>query len=143
MRAASHWLAWWTAREATEHHLPGPASRRQEYVARRPECSTTLQWRARTLVRTITAAPASGIPMKTLLLNKQDVGRLISMREVIRTVEEAYWAFNSGQVIQPAYTCIHLPPPRGEIDFKLGYCEANEIISMKASSGGFPNNPTE
>jgi alanine dehydrogenase len=82
-------------------------------------------------------------PMKTLLLNKQDVGGLISMKEVIGTVEEAYKAFNSGQVIQPAYTCIHLPPPRGEIDFKLGYCEANEIISMKASSGGFPNNPAE
>src|SRR6478735_914531 len=81
--------------------------------------------------------------MKTLLLNKQDVGSLISMKEVIAMVEEAYKAFNSGQVIQPAYTCIHLPPPRGEIDFKLGYCEANEIISMKASSGGFPNNPME
>lgn len=81
--------------------------------------------------------------MKTLLLNKENVGRLISMKEVIGAVEEAYKAFNSGQVIQPAYTCIHLSPPRGEIDFKLGYCEANEIISMKASSGGFPNNPTE
>ena len=81
--------------------------------------------------------------MKTLLLNKQDVEGLISIKEVIATVEEAYKAFNSGQVIQPAYTCIHLPPPRGEIDFKLGYCEANEIISMKASSGGFPNNPIE
>jgi ornithine cyclodeaminase/alanine dehydrogenase len=80
--------------------------------------------------------------MKTLLLNKQDVGRLISIKEVIGTVEEAYKAFNSGQVIQPAYTCIRLPP-QGEIDFKLGYNEANEIISMKASSGGFPNNPTE
>ena len=33
------------------------------------------------------------------------------MKEVIATVEEAYMAFNSGQVIQPAYTCIHLPPP--------------------------------
>jgi alanine dehydrogenase len=82
-------------------------------------------------------------PMKTLLLNKRDVARMISMKEVIGTVEEAYKAFNSGQVIQPAYTCIHLPPPRGEIDFKLGYCEVNETISMKASSGGFPNNPTE
>lgn len=81
--------------------------------------------------------------MKTLLLNKQDVGRMISMKEVIGTVEQAYMAFNSGQVVQPAYTCIHLPPPRGEIDFKIGYCGANEIISMKSSSGGFPNNPTE
>jgi ornithine cyclodeaminase/alanine dehydrogenase len=82
-------------------------------------------------------------PMQTLLLNKRDVGRLISMKEVIGTVEEAYRAFNSGRLIQPPYTCIHLPPPRGEIDFKLGYNEVSEIISMKASSGGFPNNPTD
>lgn len=81
--------------------------------------------------------------MKTLLLNKEDVGRLIRMNEVIETVEEAYRAFNSNQVVQPPYTCMHLPPPRGEIDFKLGYCKANEIISMKSSSGGFPNNPAE
>lgn len=81
--------------------------------------------------------------MKTLLLNKEEVGRLICMREVIGTVEEAYKAFNSNQVIQPDYIGIHLPAPRGEIDFKLGYYAGNEVISMKASSGGFVNNPTE
>ncbi len=80
--------------------------------------------------------------MKTLLLNKEDVGRLICMKEVIETVEEAYKAFNSGQVNQPPYTCIHLPPS-GEIDFKISHSAANEIISMKASSGGFPNNPID
>ncbi len=80
--------------------------------------------------------------MKTLLLNKENVGSLIRMNEVIGTVEEAYKAFNSGQVNQPPYTCIHLPPS-GEIDFKISHSAANEIISMKASSGGFPNNPTD
>ena len=80
--------------------------------------------------------------MKTLLLNKENVGSLIRMDEVIGTVEEAYKAFNSGQVNQPPYTCIHLPPS-GEIDFKISHSAANEIISMKASSGGFPNNPTD
>lgn len=80
--------------------------------------------------------------MKTLLLNKENVGSLIRMGEVIGTVEEAYKAFNSGQVNQPPYTCIHLPPS-GEIDFKISHSAANEIISMKASSGGFPNNPTD
>lgn len=79
--------------------------------------------------------------MKTLLLRKEEVRRLISMREVIGTVEEAYKAFNSGEVVQPGYFGIHLPPPRGEIDFKLGYCKSNEMISMKASSGGFIDNP--
>ncbi|KQW57901.1 ornithine cyclodeaminase family protein [Variovorax sp. Root411] len=81
--------------------------------------------------------------MKTLLLNKQEVSQLISMKEVIETVEEAYKAFSSQQVVQPGYIDIHLPAPRGEIDFKLGYYKTNEVISMKASSGGFPNNPTE
>lgn len=81
--------------------------------------------------------------MQTLLLNKADVGRLIPMHDVIETVEEAYKAFNSGQVNQPPYTCIHLPPPRGDIDFKISHNEANQIISMKTSSGGFVNNPAE
>lgn len=80
--------------------------------------------------------------MKTLLLKKEEVSRLIGIKEVIGTVEEAYKAFNSNQVVQPGYVGIHLPPPRGEIDFKLGYCTSNEMISMKASSGGFIDNPT-
>jgi len=79
--------------------------------------------------------------MKTLLLKKEEVRGLISMKEVIGTVEEAYKAFNSGQVIQPPYIGIDLPSHRGEIDFKLGYNQGNEVISMKASSGGFKNNP--
>jgi len=79
--------------------------------------------------------------VKTLLLSKQEVAGLICMREVIGAVEEAYKAFNSDQVVQPDYIGIDLHPPRGEIDFKLGYYKGDEIISMKASSGGFPNNP--
>jgi len=79
--------------------------------------------------------------VKTLLLTKGEVGRLISMKEVIATVEEAYEAYNSGQVVQPPYIGIHLPPPRGEIAFKVGYHKSGEVISMKASSGGFIDNP--
>lgn len=78
--------------------------------------------------------------MKTLLLNKEEVSRLICMKEVIPAVEAAYKAFSSNQVLQPGYIGIDLPPPRGEIDFKLSYCGSNELISMKASSGGFANN---
>jgi ornithine cyclodeaminase/alanine dehydrogenase len=79
--------------------------------------------------------------VKTLLLRKQEVRGLISMPEVIAMVEEAYKAFSSGEVVQPPYIGIDLPGHRGEIDFKLGYNQANEVISMKASSGGFRNNP--
>ena len=80
--------------------------------------------------------------MKTLLINKEEVRKLLHMREVITAVEDAYTAFNSGQVDQPDYVSIHLPSPRGEIDFKTGYYKSDEVISMKASSGGFIDNPT-
>jgi len=83
------------------------------------------------------------ITVKTLLLKKEEVRGLIRMKEVIATVEEAYQAFNSGQVIQPPYIGIDLPSHRGEIDFKLGYNQGNEMISMKASSGGFTGNPEQ
>ncbi|WP_186394883.1 ornithine cyclodeaminase family protein [Stappia sp. TSB10GB4] len=78
--------------------------------------------------------------MTTLLLKKDEVRRLISTKDVIDAVEEAYRALNSGLVEQPGYTGIHLPP-HGEIDFKIGYHKAGELISMKASSGGFTENP--
>lgn len=64
------------------------------------------------------------------------------MKEVIGTVEEAYKAFSGNQVMQPGYIGIRLPSPLGEIDFKLGYNKSNEVISMKAHSGGFVDNPT-
>lgn len=80
--------------------------------------------------------------MRTLLLTKEQVGRLISMQEVIESVEDAFRAFSAREVVQPPYTGIHLPAPRGEIDFKLGYHQPGEMISLKVSSGGFPHNPT-
>ena len=80
--------------------------------------------------------------MKTLLLKKEEISGLICMKEVIGTVEAAYKAFNSDQVEQPGYIGMHLPAPRGEIDFKLSYYKSNEMISMKASSGAFMDNPT-
>ena len=63
------------------------------------------------------------------------------MKDVIAAVEDAYRAYSGGQVIQPGYMSIHLPEPRGEIDFKPGYSMANEVISIKASSGAFAENP--
>lgn len=80
--------------------------------------------------------------LKTLLLTKNEVRNLISLSAVIAAVEDAYRAFSSGQVEQPDYIGIHLPPPRGEIDFKLAYLKSSELISMKASSGGFKDNPS-
>lgn len=80
--------------------------------------------------------------LKTLLLTKNEVKKLISISSVIDAVEDAYRAFSRGEVEQPGYMGLNLPAPRGEIDFKLGYLKSSEMISMKASSGGFRDNPS-
>lgn len=80
--------------------------------------------------------------MQTLLLKREEVAALMSMKEVIDAVEEAYKAFNSDLVHQPDYIALHLAGD-AEIDFKTCYYKANDLISMKASSGGFKNNPSE
>lgn len=80
--------------------------------------------------------------LKTLLLNKEQVRNLISMKDVIESVEHAFMAFSGGKTIQPPYAGIHLPAPGGEVDFKTGYYQPANMISMKASSGGFTENVT-
>ena len=81
--------------------------------------------------------------MKTLLLKKEDVEKIVSMKDAIEAVEEGYKAFCSGQVMQPDYIAMPFDAPRGELDFKAGYYSGNEIISLKASAGGYVNNPSE
>ena len=52
-------------------------------------------------------------------------------------------AFSDEKTIQPPYVGIHLPSPRGEIDFKTGYYGPGDMISLKASSGGFSQNQAD
>ncbi|MCI8342816.1 MAG: ornithine cyclodeaminase family protein [Firmicutes bacterium] len=78
--------------------------------------------------------------MKTLLLSKEEVAKLITLEDTIAAVEEGYRDFSSGKVIQPGYMDIHMPEGTGEIDFKACYCGSFETVSMKASSGGFTDN---
>lgn len=79
--------------------------------------------------------------MNTLFLTKDDVRGLTSMVDVISSVEDAYRALSASQVIQPDYIGIHLPDGQAEIDFKISYLKTTEVISVKASSGGFKHNP--
>lgn len=79
--------------------------------------------------------------MTTLLLTKEQVRGLIRMPEVIVAVEEAYRAYSAREVDQPPYMGLHLSQPGAEIDFKACYCARSERVSLKASSGGFRDNP--
>lgn len=77
----------------------------------------------------------------TLLLTKDQVRGLIRMPEVIAAVQDAYRAYSSGAVDQPPYMGFHLSTEAAELDFKAGYHRGAELVSLKASSGGFRDNP--
>ena len=79
--------------------------------------------------------------METLLLNKDNVGSLIDLDAVQSAVEEGYKAFNSGYVVQPDFLSVVLPNSHEGIDFKAGLNLGNDCITMKASTGGYDNNP--
>ena len=79
--------------------------------------------------------------METLLLNKDEVGSLIDLDAVFEAVEEGYRSFNSGLVVQPDFMVIKAPGAHDGIDFKGGMDMGCGYFSLKASSGGYYDNP--
>jgi alanine dehydrogenase len=79
--------------------------------------------------------------METLLLNKEQVGSLIDLDTILAAVEEGYRSFNSGLVVQPDFMAVSLPGTHQGVDFKGGLDMGSGYITLKASSGGFDNNP--
>jgi len=79
--------------------------------------------------------------METLLLNKEEVGSLIDLDAVLAAVEDGYRSFNSGLVVQPKIMDVVMPGTHTGIDFKGGLDMGARYISLKASSGGYDNNP--
>lgn len=83
-----------------------------------------------------------GDNLKTLLLNKSNVSRLLTMEDVILSVVEGYKDYSSGQVIQPDIVSIEIPEANGEIDVKCGYSGSTGMISVKCASGFYDNQKT-
>jgi alanine dehydrogenase len=79
--------------------------------------------------------------METLLLNKEEVGSLTDLDAILATVEDGYRSFNSGLVLQPNIMDVTLPGTHEGIDFKGGLDMGGGYISLKASTGGYDNNP--
>lgn len=77
--------------------------------------------------------------MNTLLLSINDVKEALSMKEVIRAVEEGYLAYHAGKVQQPDIVSMEMPHYNGETDIKSCYNELNERISVKIASGFYDN----
>ncbi len=79
--------------------------------------------------------------MDTLLLNKSDVGSLIDLDAILEAVEDGYRSFNSGLVVQPDFMTIVKPGTHTGFDFKGGLDMGGGYITIKSSSGGYPDNP--
>jgi ornithine cyclodeaminase/alanine dehydrogenase len=79
--------------------------------------------------------------METLLLNKEEVGSLIDLDAILAAVEEGYRSFNRGLVVQPDIMDLSLPGTHEGVDFKAGLDMGSGYITLKASSGGYDNNP--
>lgn len=57
--------------------------------------------------------------IETLLLNVNDVEKIIMESDIISTVEEGYIAYNRGKIDQPDIVSIDIPEKNGELDIKL------------------------
>jgi alanine dehydrogenase len=79
--------------------------------------------------------------METLLLNKAEVGSLIDLDAVRAAVEDGYRSFNSDLVVQPDIMDLSLPGTHAGVDFKGGLDMGSGYLTLKASSGGYDNNP--
>lgn len=79
--------------------------------------------------------------METLLLSKEEVGSLIDLDLIRAAVEEGYRSFNSGLVVQPNFMAVSFPGTHQGVDFKGGLDLGSGYITLKASSGGFDDNP--
>lgn len=77
--------------------------------------------------------------MKTLLLSIKDVKEALSIKAVIRAVEEGYISYNAGKVQQPDIISLEIPENNGETDIKSCYNKLNESISVKIASGFYDN----
>lgn len=80
--------------------------------------------------------------METLILSKQDVSKLLNMKDAISSVEQAYIEFSSNKVIQPPIVSIDNTEHNGELDIKTCYSKSEKIISIK-SACGYWDNPNE
>lgn len=78
--------------------------------------------------------------MKTLLINKSEVNKLLSMELAISSVKEAYRMFYIKKIKQPPIMSIDIDEHSGELDVKSCYSKSNESISIKIASG-YWNNP--
>lgn len=80
--------------------------------------------------------------MKTLLLNKSNVYSLLDLDKILTAVENGYKSFQLQKVVQPDFMSVVLPGTHTGFDFKAGMDLTGNYVTIKSSSGGYPDNPS-
>ena len=78
--------------------------------------------------------------MSTLLLNNEDVGKLIDLDEIYTAVEAGYASYSSGRVVHAPIVDLFKPGTDEMFDYKFCLDEDAGFFAMKSSSGGFNGN---
>jgi len=80
--------------------------------------------------------------MSVLILNKDEVGRILSMQACIGVMSDAFKALERGESLQPLRSLMRLPSQKGLLGMMPGYTGENNIFGIKAISV-FPENYKE
>jgi ornithine cyclodeaminase/alanine dehydrogenase len=75
---------------------------------------------------------------ETRLFSKSDVQKLMSLREHIKIVENAYRAYAEGTILTPDF--LHIDAEKGEFHVKAGgLTEPKTYFGLKCNGGFFQN----
>lgn len=77
--------------------------------------------------------------MEARLYFEPEIKRLVSLKEAIRAVEDAFAAYNSGRAVLPGVINLDLPAFQGEVHVKAAYIEGEDYYVIKIASGFYRN----
>ncbi|MCH4886982.1 ornithine cyclodeaminase family protein [Acidaminobacter sp. JC074] len=73
----------------------------------------------------------------SLMLGKSDVEHLLTMKDALESVEEAYKIYGKRALVQPPI--VSIDAEIGELDIKSCYSKETDLISIKSASGFWRN----
>ena len=73
------------------------------------------------------------------VLDRADVQRLVSMKDAIAAVREAFAAADRGRAVMPAPFALHLPGADGELHVKGAYLADSPVFAVKTATGFYRN----
>jgi ornithine cyclodeaminase len=77
--------------------------------------------------------------MKPLIIEKEEIVKLLDFKEIISAVEKSFVTFSLGKTVMPPPQDIVLEKFRGETHVKSAYADGSEFYCVKIASGFYDN----